>query len=475
MAVSYTMYNSVTLSNGALKSLLFIVLFFIATPAHAGCASYATNGGTTDGYYLDNGCTAAINVYSPCEVVTNNTGNTLFVPSYYPGGPNGIGQNEWTSFITHVPVGVSVASCSCGLPWGGSLSPGQSATVYANASEPCHGSCSAQTRTCQCSTTGICALSGSYTNQSCGVQACLPCNLPWGGQIGDSQSVYAYASSSVGCGSSCSGQYRSCDNGNLSGSYGAQSCSAEPCPCNLPWGGQISNGQTATAYANPSVSCGSSCTSENRICSNGYLTGSYTNTSCSVETCGCALPWGGTMAEGDSMTMYAGTPSAQNWNGTWSWYASNCYGITRTCSGGVLTGDSSYSVKYCYSADDACWNNWGGGWTPTGQTIPAYSQPMVPYGSTCVPDMITCIASASSPSTWNSADAYQSCTTDPTPCDMNVESYISSQSDDDAQNQCESMCTSGYYAAQGCNVGSASYESDSQSGWNTYDCYCYQW
>jgi hypothetical protein len=317
------MYNSVTLSNSALKSLLFLVLFFIATPAHAGCASYATNGGTTDGYYLDNGCTAAINVYSPCEVVTNNTGNTLFVPSYYPGGSNGIGQNEWTSFITHAPAGVSVASCSCNLPWGGALGPGQSATAYANASEPCHGSCSAQTRTCDCSTTGLCVLSGNYTNQGCGVVACLPCNLPWGGQIQDGQSAYAYASYTVGCGGSCGGQYRSCDNGGLSGSYGAQSCSVDACPCNLPWGGQIGSGGSVTAYQEASAT---TCTSESRICSNGYLSGSYGYASCTEGGCSQYLcftdPYTVMQEDCDAGVSYCDQDWAyQNAQGQWETWA----------------------------------------------------------------------------------------------------------------------------------------------------------
>lgn len=55
--------------------------------------------------------------------------------------------------------------------------------------------------------------------------------------------------------------------------------------CNLPWGGTITNGDSVTAYLNSSVGCGGSCTSETRTCTDGILSGSYTNSSCSVQSC----------------------------------------------------------------------------------------------------------------------------------------------------------------------------------------------
>lgn len=55
--------------------------------------------------------------------------------------------------------------------------------------------------------------------------------------------------------------------------------------CNLPWGGTIADGDSVTAYLNSSEPCGGSCTSETRTCSDGVLSGSYTNSSCSVSSC----------------------------------------------------------------------------------------------------------------------------------------------------------------------------------------------
>lgn len=64
------------------------------------------------------------------------------------------------------------------------------------------------------------------------------------------------------------------------------SCSANtsvPSPCALPWGGTIASGRSVTAYQVPSVTPPATCASvsETRRCSNGVLSGSYVNQSCS--------------------------------------------------------------------------------------------------------------------------------------------------------------------------------------------------
>jgi len=449
------MYNSVTILSIALKSLLFLMLLVIAKPAHASCASYATNGGTVDGYYLDNGCTAAINVYSPCEVVTNNTGNTLFVPSYYPGGSNGIGQNEWTSFITNVPAGVSVASCSCNLPWGGSLSPGQSATAYANASEPCHGSCSAETRTCDCSTTGLCVLSGSYTNPSCGVVACLPCSLPWGGQIADSQSVTAYGSSSVGCTDNCSAQTRSCDNGNLSGSYNYQSCTVEPCPCNLPWGGQINNGDSVTAYAASSVGCGGGCSSETRICSNGYLTGSYQYSGCSVDSCPC----------GTGGCTFSCSSCSQPWTGT-----------TQGCNDGACNSIPISSATWIPSqaeqvASPACASTLGCGSDPGGTPCSSGSNSGLCLnacnGTSCKCYLNT-VPTPGQVVTGSCSSGGPACSWDGTPFEI---SSFNGDGDPDDPAYVDQVCANNC-AVDNCSNHSINWSYEDFQGHEIYDCYC---
>jgi hypothetical protein len=107
------------------------------------------------------------------------------------------------------------------------------------------------------------------------------CSLPWGGTIGNGQSVTAYLAAGP-VGQACSAQTRTCTNGALSGSYTQQTCTAA---CALPWGGTIIQGQSVTAYLVGGVPPPQVCSSvaETRTCSaSGILSGSYTKQSCSV-------------------------------------------------------------------------------------------------------------------------------------------------------------------------------------------------
>src|SRR5690606_14055289 len=53
--------------------------------------------------------------------------------------------------------------------------------------------------------------------------------------------------------------------------------------CALPWGGAIANGQSVTAYQASSVPNGQTCNSQTRQCSNGQLSGSYAYQACTVQ------------------------------------------------------------------------------------------------------------------------------------------------------------------------------------------------
>src|ERR1043166_2045636 len=125
----------------------------------------------------------------------------------------------------------------------------------------------------------------------------LACALPWGGTANDNSSTTAYQASSVSCGNSCVSETRVCNDGYLGGSYQYSSCSVASCAsCSLPWGGSIAHNANVTAYQNSSVACGASCVSQTRTCNNGSLSGSYTNSDCSVAACadcnGQGFTWG---------------------------------------------------------------------------------------------------------------------------------------------------------------------------------------
>lgn len=111
----------------------------------------------------------------------------------------------------------------CNSPWGGTIPHGGSLVAYQASSVPCGDTCTTQSRVC---TNGV--LSGNYAYQSC-APSCASCNLPWGGSITHGNSVQAYAASVVGCGGSCAAQTRTCSNGTLSGSYGYASCYGTGC------------------------------------------------------------------------------------------------------------------------------------------------------------------------------------------------------------------------------------------------------
>ncbi len=156
------------------------------------------------------------------------------------------------------------------------LSSGQSVIAYQSALVPFGQSCLSQTRTCN---NGI--LSGSYSASSCSARSANSCSL--GGQaVEHGASVTAYASDSVAFGGSCTSQTRTCNNGVLSGSYSARTCqvaSAASCTFN---GETVAHGTSFTAYAASKVNAGGSCSAQLRSCTDGVISGSYTFTSCEV-------------------------------------------------------------------------------------------------------------------------------------------------------------------------------------------------
>jgi hypothetical protein len=239
-------------------------------------------------------------------------------------------------------ISLSGASCdgnSCNLPWGGTLAHGGTISAYQTSSVTCGNSCVSENRSCNLGN-----LSGSFANGNCTAASCSNCSLPWGGTLAHNSSVTAFSTASVPCGSSCTSQSRTCNNGTLSGSYSNQSCSAASCAaCTLPWGGTIAHGASVTAYNASSVPCGNSCSGQTRTCNNGNLSGSYTNAACSVAACPanpCTLPWGDTIDDGQSVTAYESCFIA--------WWEINrdCQSETRTCNNGNLSG--SYGCDSCY-------------------------------------------------------------------------------------------------------------------------------
>ncbi len=282
--------------------------------------------------------------------------------------------NNTTEWLLGRITSVSVESTSpdelppqppCSLPWGGTLSSGQGVTAYSASAPPLGQSCStiAQTRTCTSGT-----LSGSNTHQSCAEQAC---SLPWGETLGSGVSVTAYSAATPPSGQPCTAidETRTCTNGVLSGSYAQRTCTAQA--CSLPWGGTINSGQSATAYSASAAPVGQLCSAiqQTRTCSNGVLSGSYVHNSCTASQA-CALPWGGSIAHGGTATAYQ---SSGGCGGT-------CTSQVRTCTNGSLSG--AYGVQSCSTACSSCTANQNVNWSVASASCSQSSGTLLGHGST---------------------------------------------------------------------------------------------
>jgi hypothetical protein len=220
-------------------------------------------------------------------------------------------------------------------------------TTYAascSAGSGCGVSSFSGTDTDSCSGTDICS-----AGSGCGAPS--SCSLPWGGILSHGSSVTAYSASSVPFGNVCSSisQTRSCNNGVLSGSssYDSANCLVDGASsCSLPLslgGGSLSHGSSVTAYSSPNVPFGDVCSDidQTRSCSNGVLSGSYTNENCFVGAAlaGCSLG-GETISHGSGFSFFS-DPSPS--------FPTQCSDVDqyRVCDDGVLSGSNSYDSSSC--------------------------------------------------------------------------------------------------------------------------------
>lgn len=121
---------------------------------------------------------------------------------------------------------------------------------------------------------GTITFNGTYSANSCAAATVSNCNLP------------LTASGSSAGGSCSSGYAGSCNYLCTNGAWSLNSNSCTPASCTLPWGNTIANGVSVTAFQSPSVTSPATCVandpSETRTCTNGTLSGSYTNSNCVV-------------------------------------------------------------------------------------------------------------------------------------------------------------------------------------------------
>jgi prepilin-type N-terminal cleavage/methylation domain-containing protein len=184
---------------------------------------------------------------------------------------------------------------------------------WGSCSVSCDGGTQTRTRTCTnpAPANGGASCSGSATeSQSCNTAACAvngSCNnsVQYGCTKGTSTSNVAGS-----CGGNstwtCAGAHGGTSDTSCSKANAACASCSSPC-------GTIAHGATCTAFAASSVACNSSCVSEIRSCNNGTLSGSYSNSVCSIAA-SAAWDWNADAACTQPPTCAASQGS--RWNGS---------------------------------------------------------------------------------------------------------------------------------------------------------------
>ncbi|NQZ84353.1 MAG: hypothetical protein HRU03_01425 [Nanoarchaeales archaeon] len=233
------------------------------------------------------------------DITTKSRANIYYSPSCSLGS---CGLSDATVTETQSCPGGQV----CG---GGSCSPGASCSfgiahlgtdrLYKDSSVPYGSSCSSQIRSCF---DGTLSGSNSYTDTSCSVQACI--DSSWGPSQSSVCSGESFTQTS-NCGTTRT----------VSGTSTRGVCAPSPSADNCAYG--VGHGNSQIFYISTSVPFNSVCYAQMRTCDDGDLSGSYTATSCSVQSCN-SNSW---------------SPSQVNTCSTDTFTQTNECGDTRTISG----------------------------------------------------------------------------------------------------------------------------------------------
>lgn len=210
------------------------------------------------------------------------------------------------------------------------LANGFAVTAYKTSTVNADEQCVSETRLCSGG-----GLTGSYNYSSCVPERASAC-LFNGKTILHNQSIIAYQKSSVSNGSTCVSQSRICSNGILSGAYSYSSCSVNQKSSCLFDGKTIAHSTAIQAYKYSSVGFSETCISESRICDNGALSGSFTFGSCVVGQPKSCLFDGKTVLHDTSVKAFKSSSVA---------FGLACESEDRACKDGVLSG--SYIFSSC--------------------------------------------------------------------------------------------------------------------------------
>jgi len=248
---------------------------------------------------------------------------------------------------------------------------GQAVVAYKNSSASSQSECDQHKEARVCDNG---AFTGTFIYASCAVK--VPNSCTFNGQtIPHGGSVMAFQNSTVSFGSVCNSQQRICNDGSLSGNYNFASCDVgQPVSC-LFDGKTIVHGESIVAYQTSTVPYGSSCATiqQTRECNNGSLSGSYAYGSCQVSSPKACLFDGKTISHGQSITAYSKSSVDPG---------QSCDSLkeVRTCSDGTLSGSFIYASCQT-NATSACYLE--GRTIPDGSMIQAYKDRQRAFGFSC--------------------------------------------------------------------------------------------
>lgn len=380
-----------------------------------------------------NGQLSGSNNFSSCSVgqpascsfdgrtIISGESVTAFSSSSVPFG--GVCQSEARSCVNGQLSGsFTSSSCSVEAPAtcsfnGQTIAHDGSVIAYSSASVPFGGSCQSEVRACSNG-----QLSGSFNSASCAVTPAADCSIN-GTTVTHGSSTTLFVSASVPYGQTCQSQQRTCNNGVLTGTATNATCIVENAPpaksCSLN-GKTIESGSSVTVFQSSSVAFGKTCVSQARTCTNGVLSGSYTNESCTVQPAASCTFNGQSVAHGASVIAYnraTGTSSSASNANNRSCGGNNnqpCKSEQRTCNNGVLSG--SYTFASCTGPQPkSCTLN--GKTIESGSSVTVFAQSSVPYGQVCKSEQRVCTDGKLSGSATK-----ESCIVEPKPqaptCDM---------------------------------------------------------
>lgn len=222
-------------------------------------------------------------------------------------------------------------------------------------------------------------LSGSYEFSSCSPVAPLNCNFN-GINVAHNSAVTAYAEPVVEYNQTCRQESRQCTNNILSGSYAHSSCQVKT-PLNCDFNGStVFHNTSVTAYRDAVVPFGGTCVTQQRSCTNSYLSGDFKYSSCQVEQAKTCQLFGRTFNHGDVVDAFASSQVEYN---------QSCSGGRRQCINGKFDGNEDFIFESCQRKSPLNCSVNGVG-VNHGSNRSFFETSTVPYNSSCKEELRYC-------------------------------------------------------------------------------------